>query len=350
MKKLLCFLFCVMFVLPIAVTGADFDEEADELICDYNYRICINEEYLSPEITPVEEIGDTVLIPLRAVLEAIGVPVSYDADNLYAVVTMRNGRKISLSLTTGAVNGKGIYTFIVKDGSTYIEMRFFELVGGLSIYKDEDTKSIYITTYEPEGETNTPMVALTFDDGPSSYTNKILDLLSENNSSATFFVIGNRVSSYEQELRKAVSQGCEVLGHSWAHQQLTKLTDAQIRQDLKNTNNAIYNVLGFRPMMYRPTYGEVNSRITRVSKEEGFALICWSVDPQDWRYRNSNTVYNSIMNNVKNGSIVICHDIHGTTATAMERVIPDLIAKGYKLVTVSELLGELEAGKTYYSK
>jgi len=191
------------------------------------------------------------------------------------------------------------------------------------------------------------MVALTFDDGPSHHTDRILDTLYRHNSQATFFVLGNRVSGNSITLRKAVSQGNEIAGHSWDHKLMTRQSESQIRHELQSTNDAIENVLGIRPMMFRPPFGAYNNRVRRVAQDEGFAIINWSLDPQDWRSRNANAVYNAIMNNVTDGSIILLHDIHASTATAMEMVIPELIRRGYTLVTVSELLGELEPGVVY---
>ncbi|MDR0373310.1 MAG: polysaccharide deacetylase family protein, partial [Nitrososphaerota archaeon] len=191
------------------------------------------------------------------------------------------------------------------------------------------------------------MIALTFDDGPSAYTTRILNTLSENDCKATFFVAGNKISSYSDTIRAAFSLDCEILGHSWNHEHLETLTADELRWNLQRTNDAIYDLLGTRPNMYRPPFGELGGNIIDVSKEMGFAIIMWSVNPEDWSHENADITYDRIMNSVTAGSIILCHDIVGSTADAMERVIPELISRGYTLVTVSELLGETEAGKVY---
>jgi len=196
-----------------------------------------------------------------------------------------------------------------------------------------------------------PMVALTFDDGPSTYTSYILDILEKHNVRATFFTIGNRLEPNMDIALRAVSLGNEIIGHSWDHSDMTRLTDAQIKQQILNTNFAVEAITGVETRIFRPPFGAVNDRVQRVSRELGFAIINWSIDPMDWRNRNADIVYEAIMNNARNNAIILSHDLYDTTVEAMERVIPALIAQGYQLVTVSELLAfsydVLEAGVVY---
>jgi len=190
-------------------------------------------------------------------------------------------------------------------------------------------------------------IALTFDDGPTQYTERLLDILAENDSAATFFVVGFKVASYKDIILRMVEQGSEVAGHSWNHPNFAKSSGELIRQELQSTNNAIYNVTGILPTIYRPPYGSYNDTVKNISKELGLAIINWNLDPRDWQVRNADTVYNNIMSKAKNGAIVVLHDTHKTTVDAMERVIPDLIEAGYKIVTVSELLQSTEPGTVY---
>jgi len=193
----------------------------------------------------------------------------------------------------------------------------------------------FLMSYEVDP--SLPMVALTFDDGPSKHTAQILDLLEKHNARATFFVIGNLVESRRDTVERAYQLGCEVVGHSWDHRSLTKLSAEEIKTQILNAHAAVEAVTGSAPRMYRPPYGAVNDTVKNVSGEIGFALINWSVDPRDWESRNANAVYAAIMKNVKDRAIILSHDLYGSTADAMERVIPELIAAGYQIVTVSEL-------------
>ncbi|MCL2401834.1 MAG: polysaccharide deacetylase family protein [Oscillospiraceae bacterium] len=210
------------------------------------------------------------------------------------------------------------------------------------------------TPVQPQAvDTSRPMVALTFDDGPSRYTDKILDLLEQHGGRATFMVLGNLIDGRRDALTRMVEMGSEVIGHSWDHRNLTKLSKTEIRAEITDTSAAISAVTGITWPMFRPPYGSYNDAVKAVAAELGYAIIYWSVDTLDWKHRDPDWVYKAVMNDVEDGSIVLLHDIHGTTAEAMIRVIPRLIEEGYQLVTVSELLyhrhGGLEPGRVYYS-
>ena len=220
----------------------------------------------------------------------------------------------------------------------------------------EPTKPPIIPNVPPQSgdiDPSKPMIALTFDDGPSKYTSQILDTLEKYNARATFCVVGNLVNARKDTVKRAFDMGSEIIGHSWDHKDLSKLGAADIKLQLNNTSAAIEAVTGVWPQLYRPPYGAVSNTLKSTSAELGYAIIYWSVDPLDWSSRNAEKVYNEIMNNASNKAIVLSHDLYGSTADAMERIIPELIEKGYQLVTVSELMyysgKTLEAGVVYYS-
>jgi uncharacterized repeat protein (TIGR02543 family) len=195
---------------------------------------------------------------------------------------------------------------------------------------------------------NNKMIALTFDDGPSDYTNQLLNTLNANGAKATFFVLGSRVNQYHEIIEKAHSQGCDIFGHTWNHDDLTTLsTPDEIKQDLQRTNDAIFTATGVYPDMFRPSYLAYDDAVISVAEDMGLAIILCALDSDDWRTLNATAIYNQIMSNAQDGAIILCHDIYASTVDAMELVIPALIADGYDLVTVSEILGETEAGKLY---
>jgi peptidoglycan/xylan/chitin deacetylase (PgdA/CDA1 family) len=188
-----------------------------------------------------------------------------------------------------------------------------------------------------------PMVALTFDDGPSEYTLGILDTLSHYHSRGTFFVLGSLVEQYQDTIRLAHEGGNEILGHSWSHVNFNQLSREQIISEITRTHDAITEIIGDFPRMYRPPYGSANNTVREVSEEYGFSIINWNQDPSDWMTKDANQVYESIMEEINHRSVIVLHDTHASTAQAMERVIPSLIERGYQLVTVSEMfyyLGE----------
>ena len=197
-----------------------------------------------------------------------------------------------------------------------------------------------------------PMIALTFDDGPGIHTARILDLLEQYGARATFCIIGGFAEPRRGLVARAFESGNEIIGHSWSHRSLTKLTSKEIKQEIMDTHAAIESIIGTAPKMYRVPYGAINDKVRQISKELGFSIIGWSVDPRDWELRDADLVYNAIMDSATDGAIVICHDTYESTAEAIERIIPELITQGYQLVTVSELFKHrnitLEPGEVYH--
>ena len=198
-----------------------------------------------------------------------------------------------------------------------------------------------------------PIIALSFDDGPGKYTNQFLDLLEQYNVRATFCTIGNLVNTQSEALERAVSMGSEVIGHSWDHKNLAKLSADAVRKQIEDTDNTIKSVTGVSVPLFRPPYGEVSDTMRDVATELGFSMVNWNVDPEDWNTKDSDAVYNSVLQQVKNGSIILSHEIYKSTLVAYTRLIPELLSQGYQIVTVSELLhithGDLTPGEVYYS-
>jgi len=196
-----------------------------------------------------------------------------------------------------------------------------------------------------------PIIALTFDDGPGRYTSRLLDLLERYDARATFCVLGMLIHSHTEVLARAVELGNEVIGHSWDHARLTEATEEEIIQQINDTSSAIEDATGMRPSIYRPPYGSFDNEVKRISEELGYAILYWSVDPVDWQDRDADIIYDAVMDAVRDGSIVLAHEIHLSTIEAMERLVPRLIEEGFQLITVSELLlhahGEILPGVVY---
>lgn len=185
-----------------------------------------------------------------------------------------------------------------------------------------------------------PFIALTFDDGPhATLTPKLLDILKERGIKVTFFVLGQCVAANPDVLQRAYAEGHEIANHSWDHKAFTKVGADGVASEINKTNDVIENVTGKKPTLVRPPYGATNAGITkRLNEEFGLKVIMWDVDPLDWKNRNSEHVKSEILKSTKAGSIVLAHDIHPTTVAAMAETIDALKEKGFKFVTVSELL------------
>ncbi len=204
---------------------------------------------------------------------------------------------------------------------------------------------------EASMEIGVKLVALTFDDGPGRYTARLLNILKQNNAHATFFVLGNIAEKNSSLLKRMLEEGNEIGSHSYRHADISKMTYENALADLNKATNAIEKASGKRPSLVRPPFGSVNDTVKYAATMQNQAIALWSVDTRDWESRNADAVYNEIMSTVSDGDIIICHDIYQSTVDAIERAIPDLMAQGYRFVTVSELLtyekDALTSGEVY---
>src|SRR5258708_10032098 len=185
-----------------------------------------------------------------------------------------------------------------------------------------------------------PYIAMTFDDGTSAkLTPKLLDLLAAHHIKATFFLIGENAAEYSEIVAREAREGHEVANHSWSHPNFGKMSDDGVRGQLHRTDDAIKSAIGKSPTLMRPPYGSITPRQKRwIHQEFGYKVILWDVDPLDWRRPGPNVVCIRIVKNTRAGSIVLAHDIHPGTIDAMPCVLKELEAKGFKFVTVSELI------------
>jgi peptidoglycan/xylan/chitin deacetylase (PgdA/CDA1 family) len=185
-------------------------------------------------------------------------------------------------------------------------------------------------------------IAITFDDGPHpQLTPKLLDLLKERGIKATFYVIGKNVEAYPEIAKRIVDEGHEIGNHTWNHPALSKLGAAKVKSEMDRTTEIIVKTTGVTPATMRPPYGATNATLNkRLDEEFGMKVIMWSVDPQDWKYRNADRVASQLIENTKSGGILLAHDIHASTVAAMPRTLDTLTSKGFKFVTVTELLAK----------
>lgn len=210
---------------------------------------------------------------------------------------------------------------------------------------ETDKENIKTKVIDP----NKPMIAITYDDGPSKYTDAILDVLKENNSSATFFVLGSRVNSHKDVLNKMIEEGNQIGNHSYNHKKLTALSDEELYEQIKGTDELVYSATGYTPTVVRPPYGASDAKL---NKKIAKPIIKWSIDTRDWENKNSKTITNEILSKVKDGDIILMHDLYDSTLTASKTVIPKLVENGFQLVTIDEMFEykdiKLTSGEQYY--
>jgi peptidoglycan/xylan/chitin deacetylase (PgdA/CDA1 family) len=185
-----------------------------------------------------------------------------------------------------------------------------------------------------------PYIAMTFDDGPSAkLTPKLLDLLAQHHIKATFFLIGQNAAENPELVTREAREGHEVANHSWSHPNLAKMSEDGVRGQLRKTDDAIKNAMGKSPTLMRPPYGSITPHQKKwIHQEFGYKVVLWDVDPLDWRRPGPSAVCNRIVKNTRAGSIILAHDIHPGTIEAMPCVFKQLEEKGFKFVTVSELI------------
>lgn len=183
-------------------------------------------------------------------------------------------------------------------------------------------------------------VAMTFDDGPHPQnTPRLLDMLRARNIKATFYVIGRSVDLYPQIVRRTVAEGHEMGNHTQTHRLLSKLSDSEVRTELTRCRDAIGRAAGVQPRTMRPPYGGLLQRQREmVYNEFGYPTVLWSVDPLDWKRPGPSVVASRINSGASSGGIILAHDLHAQTVDAMPAALDGLLRRGFKFVTVSQLL------------
>lgn len=242
------------------------------------------------------------------------------------------------------MNGKKYYfnsNGVMQTGPCYIKNKGY-------VFRSDG--SLDLTANYTGIDPNKKMVALTFDDGPGRYTMTLLKALEKYNAKATFFLVGQNISSYPSTIKKMYNIGCELGNHTYDHSRLTNLSTSQIQSQISRTNSAIRSVTGHNATVMRPPYGSYNSRVLSAV---GMPALFWSIDTRDWETLSVSSSVSHVKRNVRDGSIILMHDIYSSSVQAAAELIPWLQQQGYQLVTVSEMAkyrtGGLRAGKIYSS-
>ena len=297
MKKIISLMLCVVFALSACVTVVAAPQH-------YNAGADLLAMSASLHTVVYAADGRTITIPKNAVKSYLSVGW-YDAP----VVTL--------------YNDAGEQTVVYKsDAHLHIEAGWRTTPN-----KTNDTPA-------PQPTNGKKSVALTFDDGPSKHTARILNCLEANGAKATFFVVGPNVQKFGDTLRRAVSLGMEIGNHTVNHPNLKTLSEAEIKSEINTNADYVEAATGIRPRLVRPPYGNYTDKILAIANQP---FILWSIDTLDWKTRNAQKTIDSVLSSVKDGDIILMHDLYEPTAEAAEKIIPELIKMGFDLVTVPEL-------------
>lgn len=227
-----------------------------------------------------------------------------------------------------------------------------------SLKENDNNYGMFITYYRfqkfgasnPKNiDTNAPMVALTFDDGPNpEYTGRILKVLEDNYSHATFFVVGTNAEKYPEILQVIAMSGNEIGNHTYSHANLTDIDSEDVEEEIDKVNRAVKKATGEIATVIRPPYGAYNNEVLNQLQQP---VVLWDLDTEDWDSRNAQTIVDNIISNIDDGDIILMHDIYESTAEAVELLVPRLKEMGYQVVSVSEMADykgkELELHKAY---
>ncbi|WP_018592490.1 polysaccharide deacetylase family protein [Terrisporobacter glycolicus] len=194
------------------------------------------------------------------------------------------------------------------------------------------------------GSREEKIIALTFDDGPHpKETHEVLDVLNKYNVKGTFFVVGKHANWYSEPLIRAAKEGHEIGNHTFTHPDISNLSSEDIKKEIKECEDTLVKLTGKKPTLFRPPYGSYSKdKLGEIAKECGYKIILWTtIDAKDWKNPPSSQISNIIINKAQNGDIILLHDYATeNTVKALDRIIPEMMKKGYKFVTVSELINK----------
>ena len=321
MKKILFFLFVFLFVSIFFIKN---NNVIDKELIDNNIKI--NYPYFSNY-----NINNFIYNYVnKAINDSRGyLIVDYDYNDLENTLTF-----YKTEINNNILNYKN-ETFKVGN-NTFYKVSNIKKVNDYDFYNNK-----YI-------DKNTKLVAFTFDDGPNYNTSKVIDVLNKYNVTATFFLTGKNIKGNEKIIKKMYNSNMEIGNHTYNHFLLTKYSKDIIKEEISKTNNLIFNITNSYPTLLRTSYGSFNNKIKEVAD---MPIIIWNIDTLDWKCKNSVKISSKILNKVRDGDIVLMHDIYKSTLNSLEIVIPELLERGYQIVSVSELFYykevNLESGKVY---
>lgn len=214
----------------------------------------------------------------------------------------------------------------------FIVLNYNEIYSYLKIPYTLDLEYVNQNIYKLDP--NKRAIAITFDDGPASTTNEIIKILKENKATATFFMLGEKMSSHSLLMRQVLIYGNEIGSHSYSHKYLNRIKTEDMLNEI-NKPNAIYkDLMGEEIKLFRVPYGSINKE---VKENINMPIIKWNIDSLDWKYKDAEVIKDHVLEDIKDGSIILMHDTHKRTVEAVKLLLPEIYARGYQVVSVSKL-------------
>ena len=244
----------------------------------------------------------------------------------------RVSKKYSSNISTAILSSNiNTFNYLITDDEfiVYFDNIEYESISYIPFLNLKESKQI---SYEDIKDKK--MVALTFDDGPSEYSLEILDCLLENNSKATFFELGNRMKNNKEITKKLYDNGMEIGSHTYSHKYLTRISESEVLNEINSVSILFNEITNDNIKLLRAPYGSVNSKVRELSP---FPIILWNIDTKDWLYKDPSKSSPIVLEHVSDGDIILMHDVHKPTIELVKIIVPELKARGYELVTVSEL-------------
>jgi peptidoglycan/xylan/chitin deacetylase (PgdA/CDA1 family) len=305
-------------LFEFALILSDFDKHFFPEWADINNIIHIS----SGSLLAVEELSFSHRNPDITVATAIDVAVFLDGSEVFIPAYL--------------IEDDAFFDFdtIVEALALIVDIDFEAGVIDVFTHKTLADRATRIKSLDP----SRPMIALTFDDGPSTITIEILDILEEHNVVATFYVLGSLVERHNEIVLRAFNLDCEIANHTWSHISADNASSESLRSQLLRTRNEIESVIGIPSMNFRPPFGRITSDLQNVTGDLGYPIILWSIDPSDYLSISSERIYDYIMERVQDRDIILLHDLYDRTLEATRRLVPSLIEQGFQFVTVSELM------------
>ncbi len=270
------------------------------------------------------------------------------AGIVYQVVLIDDANRVSVNReVVDALKNK----VIKKDAAVLLMEKISD-----NILYDVEARLLFIkskTLSLEEEYKNRKLIAITFDDGPSKHTKRLLDALKKYEARSTFFVLGSCASLYPEYLVRMKNEGHEIANHSYIHPDLSRMSWGNVLGQIDSCDSVIRNATGLETTLLRPPYGAYNATVKNICRQKNMSIIMWDIDTRDWQYKDRAYVKRYLIMHAREGSIVLLHDLHSTSVDGFIDALPTLVEKGYHLVTVTELMKhykkDLVPGEVYRS-